>query len=169
MKTWLTLILGTISITGGMTYLVMHQGAQSLTDATSDDLSTPSKAEFSGGPIEGNLLSIAGGDSRVGKESIVTIPIKCAADTPLRLELLRVSCACVNGLYLAGQKIEENQPVTIKPGETATLKISWTPKPEMSGNPAYRFSINFFVNDPQYSPTFRIELTTRVQPKEEPK
>jgi hypothetical protein len=168
MKLWVTLIVSTILITAIMTYLVLHRGAQTLAEPGSvEESSLPSRVEFPGGTIEGNVLDIDGGASRPGRESSVVVPLKCTGSAPLKLELLRVSCTCANALFLNDRKLEEGRdPVTLQPGESATLKINWTPKDEQGGNPAYRFSASFLLNDPRYSHTFRIQITTRILPKE---
>lgn len=169
MKLWLTLVFGTIAISASMTYLVMHQGAQTLPDASQQDaeFSTPSKADFGkAGTIDGNVLVVDAGTSNVGKRTTVTIPIKCTAEHPLKLELLRTTCSCAHTPSFDGQDVLEKKPVTLKPGETAEFKIPFTPKEEQAKTPKYRFSMIFNTNDPQYSPTFRIQVETQVLPSE---
>jgi hypothetical protein len=168
MKLWLTLIFGTILISFAMTYLVMHQGAQTLPDASEKEVefTTPSRAEFGLGRIDANVLVVEGGTSYVGKVHSVSIPVKCTGTAPLRIELLRITCACVDKLLFNGKELEEKKPVMVNPGETATFKISWKPKEAQTKEPLYRFRLVFLMNDLQYSPTFNIEVETQVLLKE---
>ena len=164
MKLWLTLIFGTIGISASMTYLVMHQGAQTLPDTGSQDpeYSTPSKAEFGKGKIDGNVLVVDAGPSHVGKRSTVTIPIKCTSPNAFKIELLSITCSCVHPLSFGTQEVLEKKPMTLKPGESIELRIPFTPKDEQAKTPKYRFFAKFLTNDPQYSPTFRIQVETEV-------
>jgi len=167
MKMWLMLILATILITFASTYVWMYQGAQALADVgREDEFTTPSQAQFTGGTLEGNALALNGGDSRPGAESIVSLPIKCTGSAPLKVELLRVSCACAHTLLFNDRKLELYDTVMLQPGEAATLQIKWTPKDDQANNPSYRFSAIFLLNDPQFSPTFRVEVTTRILSRE---
>lgn len=164
MKFWSTLCLGTIVISAGMTYLIMHQGAQTLPDDSpaAKEL-PPSEARFKEGQLEGNVLAFNGGESHVGEESVIVVPVECAGDQKLKIELIRISCPCVNGLFFNGKRLELNEAFVLEPKQKGELRLSWTPNEDQEGNPAYRFSAVFVLNDPQFTPFFRLEVVTHVK------
>ena len=168
MKFWLTLVVGTISITAGMTYLILHQGGQTLPDAYSDKgEAPPSEVTFRLGTLESNVLVVNAGETAVGKESVLVVPFQCVGENPLTVELVRIGCPCVNSMQFDGKRIDIKEVVTILPSKTGNLRISWTPKPEQAGNPAYRFAAIFLVNDPDFADhILRLELTTSVKAKD---
>ena len=163
MKLWFTLAFGTVAISASMTYLVMHQGGQTLAIAPAGPApAAPSQAGFDTGRLEGNVLVLSAGGTIVGQEASLTLPIKCIGSAPLQIELLRITCSCVHPLTLNGKELESKKPVDIAPGETGLLKIRWTPKEDQAKMTIYRFSLIFLTNDPQYSPNFRVEVETQV-------
>jgi hypothetical protein len=87
---------------------------------------------------------------------------------PLTLRLIGTNCGCVHDLTIDGKKLEpKGEGVTRMPGEGGTIKMTWTPKPDMQAGTQLRFTADLLSNDPQYADTIRLEVITRLVPPKE--
>jgi hypothetical protein len=174
MKFWLTIILGTVALSFGSTWLVMHQGAQeqvkySYEPATGE----PGEIEFGGpGKQVSNIRTIDVGRVMLGKPQSVEIPFRNTGKGPLTVELIRVSCGCAHDVKIDGDKVEPgHKPVVKAPGQSGTISVAWNTKIDIvaAGGPDFVLSLDLLVNDPQYYEPVRIEIKSRLTPPTEGK
>src|SRR4051794_38812354 len=98
MRFWFTLILSTVGISAGMTWLVMHQGAQFQPPArAASSAKAPPRITFesqTGLTIDANVLEAKTGPSAVGQGYGAVFTFKNEGQGPLDLFLLRKSNGC---------------------------------------------------------------------------
>jgi hypothetical protein len=166
LKYWLTLVVATILITAGITWLVMNVGAQGMPNVIEavGAKAAPPNMVFETHKLNSNTLEIDAEKSIVDKVSKVEVAFRNEGEGPLRIQLTRTSCACVHDVSINGQILEpEKTWVEIPAGQRGMLVFSWQPKKEQlsSGKPL-RLSAEFQVNDPQpyFSNGLRLEITS---------
>lgn len=169
MRFWLSLILGTIVVSGGVTWLWLHQGAQ--LDSSYGSLQQPlanGQLEFDDVKMVANVIDVAPGDSHLNETKAITVPFRNTGPGPLKLQYLRASCKCVGGVSVDDVVLKQGgDPVIKNAGDKGTLKIWWTPSKdscEECDKKRMLIAVELFANDPrpQFSNPFRFEILTRV-------
>lgn len=165
---WLTLIVGTVVVSAGITWLVMNVGAQGMPDVieSGSEVAIPPKIVFD----KGQNLQIVGGNVRleadkcvVDKSSTVVVHFKNEGMGKLRLQLSRTSCECITEIKVNGEVVEKGRNwVETAPGQSGAISFSWKPKKDQLREPNLRLSAEFQINDPEpyYSNGLRLEIQT---------
>jgi hypothetical protein len=170
MRFWLTLIVGTIVISSGLTWLVLHQGAQTLPGVVfvPPPAGDPPKLVFDQVEVISNTIVIDAGNSYVDKESKVEVAFRNEGKGKLEVRLIRTSCGCVHDVGVNDTKLSDGGKIEIPPGGSGKLFFKWAPKKEQVLEGPIRLTADFLVNDPQpqYLDGFRLELKTLVMPSQ---
>ena len=174
LKFWLALILGTIGIATGLTYLKLHRGAQTISYPppaaktktpiieflTSETESADRKMEVSANVVTFNIK-----ESAADKENQVSFNLKNAGEGILELSLIHSSCTCAE-IYIDKQRITNTEHLAkIAPGQTALVKLVYKPKydPKKEGGDKTRITVTFRHNDDRYSDNLHFEIVTAVK------
>lgn len=178
MRFWLTLVLSTIGISAGLTWLSLHQGAQitpgnvKLTDTgelpgefTFDPKSLDKIAQNV--TVQDNVISIATRESAVHQENTLEIKFQNKGKGPLRFSLITASCGCSHA-FLNGQELQKGEPgPDVAPNGEGTLKLVWKAQEkhfsEQEGDKGYRFAFEFYFNDTRFSDNLKIEVYSRIK------
>lgn len=167
LKYWLTLIIGTVVTTAGITWLALNVGAQGMPDVleATSAIATPPKTVFDKDVnLIGSTIDIDAGKSIVGKTSKVDVGFTNEGEGVLRLKLIRTSCKCVHGITINGQVAEQDKNwIETPPGQKGVISFSWTPEKEQVRAPNLRISAEFQTNDPQplFGNGLRLEILTK--------
>lgn len=167
---WLALVVGTISISAGVTWLSMNVGAQGMPNVieASSQLAEPPKTVFEGVRMVGNTIEIDHGQCQVDRDHAVEIPFRNEGKGKLRIQLTETSCKCVHEIQINGQPMKTGETwVEIPGGQSGVIRFGWHPKQEQLSAGTLRLSATFALpNDPQphFSNGLRLEITTRVVP-----
>lgn len=175
MKFWLTLILGTITISAGLTYLKLHRGAQTIVyppPAPKAKLplieflpSKPNTDETSM-EVSANLVMINVKESVADVEKEVGFKIKNKGEGTLELSYKSESCSCAT-VYVDNQRVSGTSHMTkVAPGQTVDVKMTYKAKYENTGRGSdkKRIRVTFEHNDERYSDNLQFEIVTVVKP-----
>lgn len=176
MKFWIPLIFGTIAVSAFLTYLNLYKGAQTLTLPPPPAPAVPGKLDFgnpvpiNGKPaadvqIDANVVVLKAGVSYVGETTSVGIELKNTGEGPLELAMEEFGgCDCAN-YYMDDKEITKTNPrVTIQPGRSAVLRISFKPQIKHVTE-QFRNRASFSHNDPRFNDRIHIELQSSVKPR----
>ena len=172
MKFWLTLIISIIASSALLTYIYVNQ-AKAPPRPTRPQTTTlaaqePPKIVFEGVKQDVNVIPLDAGDTPLNGSNSVEVVFRNVGKGPLTLRLIGTNCGCVHDLTIDGKKLEpKGEGVTRMPGEGGTIKMTWTPKPDMQAGTQLRFTADLLSNDPQYADTIRLEVITRLVPPKE--
>ena len=172
MRFWITLVVSTVVISFGLTWLVMHQGQEVLPvlAPTSSAAEEPPIVVFEldkDQATEANGVEAKVAESVVGQEREAVVKLKNTGKGPLRLAWHEPpSCGCME-LRIDGKAFgATSAPVIKKPGETATIALRWKAEqrhlinqPERGDS---RFAVELKWNDPRFNANLRMEAVTRV-------
>jgi hypothetical protein len=174
MKFWLPLILGTIGVSAFLTYLNLYKGAQTLSfppvatkSAVFGRLDIGAGVSLKGKPAPhveqlANVVEVDGGVSYVGERSDAAITIRNTGQGPLELSLLEKSCTCANIFVDDKEVTPTDHVVTLAPGKSAILRMSWKPEVRNSGEHS-RIRARFEHNDPRYNDNFIFEIVSNIK------
>ncbi len=175
LKFWLALILGTITISAGLTYLKLHRGAQTISyppPATKQEFpqvefqqnqSDSAKAKME---VSANVVTFKVNESFVDEESSMSCNIKNAGKADLELSLFNKSCNCAE-VYIDDQRLSLTDHLRkIAPGKTAIIKLVYKPKteqlPKETGEKS-RIRATFTHNDDRFSDNLHFEVVTEIK------
>ncbi len=175
LKFWLALILGTITISAGLTYLKLHRGAQNISyppPATKQEFPqvdfqniASNKTEMA---VSANVVTFKVPESFVDEESSMSCNVKNSGKADLELSLLSKSCTCAE-VYFDDQRVSLTDHLRkIAPGKTAVIKLVYKPKsaqlPKEPGDTS-RIRATFAHNDERFSDNLHLEIITQIKPR----
>lgn len=165
MRFWLTLILGTIAISGILSwlYLRMEAAPYPAIQLQSDKGVLP-RVEFPGHTLAGDPKTVAlqHGQSHLDVEYRVSVPVANRGAGELVLTVGRKTCGCIQNVFLDDASMPEGLPMMLPPGSEKQIHITWkysqgAAEPDRDR----RFAVEFLTNDPE-TPVFRVEVSTHV-------
>jgi len=175
-KFWLALILGTITISAGLTYLKLYRGAQTISypppapktkPPTIEFLPTKSNTDEVQMDISANVVTFNVKESKADRANEVSFKISNTGEGQLNLSLLPSSNTSGDvDIYVDQQKVTPtDHQAKVLPGKTAVVKMFYTPKSsaEKGTSDKTRFTATFGHNDVRYSDNFRFEIETMVK------
>jgi hypothetical protein len=173
MKFWLTLILGTIAISAGLTFLNLYKGAQTISypppakpekSAQIEFIEVPQPIKEAKTVISANAVSIDIPDTRVGVRNECHIRFKSTGEAPLHLTF--ESTASGLEIYIEDRRITGTDPhFELPPGREANLKLVWTPTRDQVSNddkPRTRGVVRFAHNDQRFTDELIFEARAKV-------
>jgi hypothetical protein len=173
MRFWFTLIVSTVAISAGMTWLVMHQGAQIEPPPARVTVASkvPPQIAFPPAPglkVEANYLEVKAAPSVVGRQYAVEVRFRNQGQGPLELYLFRRGPGCTE-VALDGKPLAENGERVVKaPGSEGTIRVTWSPAANhlegQEGGGAH-FTCDLQHNDPRLNDTIHIEVISPVTPR----
>jgi len=167
---WLALVVGTVVISAGVTWLSMNVGAQGMPNViqASTDIAEPPRTVFPGVKLVGNTIEIQYGPGQVDKDHAVEVRFRNEGKGKLRMQLTETSCKCVHEIQVNGQRMTVGETwAEIPGGQEGVIRFGWHPKQEQLASGTLRLSATFALpNDPQpqFSNGLRLEITTQVVP-----
>ncbi len=168
MKFWLTVIISTIVVSAGSTWLLMHQGGQSLAVPTFDPSSKePPKIVFDGVELRSGVIEIDAGETAVGAKHTREIAFHNEAKGALKFQLTSTpSCGCVQEVSIDGERLEPRGPRVKAKADRGKISVSWVPKQSEQSN--VRVAVELLINDPrpEFSNPIKVEIVSRLKPKE---
>ncbi|HMO35122.1 MAG TPA: DUF1573 domain-containing protein [Gemmatales bacterium] len=171
LKFWLTLILGTIMISSGLTYLKLHRGAQTISYPPPAPKQEVALVEFQSIPenktkmeVSANVVTFKVPESFVDEENTMTFLIKNNGKADLEMSLLSKSCNC-SEIYFDDQRVSLTDHMRkVAPGKTATIKLNYRPKSEqLKDSGTSRIRATFTHNDERFSDNLHFEVVTTVK------
>ena len=174
-KFWLALILGTITISAGLTYLKLHRGAQTISYPPSAAKAKAPQVEFINTytpsdekqmEVSANVVTLILKESYHEVSEEVSFKVKNAGEGELKLSLMHESCNCL-GISIDGQRVSgTNHESKIGPGKTVEVRINFKPKfdPNRSSADKTRIRATFSHNDDRFSDNLHFEILTLVKP-----
>ncbi len=174
-KFWLALILGSIGISGGLTYLKLHRGAQTIVypppapkakSPQVEFINTLSPSDAKQMEISANVVTFNIKESYHGVEDEVNFKVKNVGEGVLELSLLQETCSCL-GIYIDGQRVSGTSHMTkIAPGKTVPVRITIKPKYDINktNTDKTRVRATFNHNDERFSDNLHFEIVTLVKP-----
>lgn len=176
LKFWAALILGTIVIATGLTYLKLHRGAQTLNLPPVAQQTLHPQVEFLADKTprnnarmeaSANIVTFYLNESIVDQEQTIPFQVRNSGKADLELSLLTKSCSCAE-VYVDDRRVTLNDHMSkIAPGKTATVKLVYKPKkenlPREPGDKA-RIRATFTHNDERYNDNLHFEIVTQVKP-----
>jgi hypothetical protein len=173
-KFWLALILGTVTIAAGLTYLKLHRGAQTISYPPPAPKTKPPLIEYQNTQpdtdekrveISANVVTFHVKESKADKENEVMMRLKNTGEGPLELSLKHSSCTCAK-IYLDSQLVTmTDHLVKIPAGQSALLKLIYKPKfdPNRVNGDKLRITATFAHNDERYNDDLHFEIVTDVK------
>jgi len=173
-KFWLALILGTIAISGGLTYLKLHRGAQTISYPSPAPKTKPPLIEFlsnmpqndeSSMEISANVVTFHIKESKADKPHEVSFKVHNTGEGALELSLRQVSATTID-IYVDKQQVTmTDHKVKIPPGQTGLIRLIYTPTVNTAKKPGDkdRFTVVFEHNDDRYSDNLHFEIETDVK------
>jgi hypothetical protein len=173
LKFWLALILGTITISAGLTYIKLYRGAQTKSYPPPATKQEHPLVEFANVAenkakmeVSANVVTFKAGDSYVDDEYSVSCQVKNNGLADLELSLRNVSCTCA-GVYVDSQRISlTDHERKVAPGKFATIKMVYKPKTEQLPNEpdaVSRIRATFKHNDDRFSDNIHFEIVTHIK------
>ncbi|MCS7166603.1 MAG: hypothetical protein RMI91_06385 [Gemmatales bacterium] len=165
MRFWLTLILGTIAVSGSLTWIYLRMEAANFPAI---------QLQSGGGPLP--LVAVPGHDfqgdpktvvlkhekSEMNVEYRLSVPVANRGQGNLVLTLARKTCGCIRGVFLDDAPCPEGFQFTLAPEQQKQVTVVWKYTPsETKPDQDRRFAVEFVTNDPE-TPVFRIEVNTHV-------
>lgn len=177
LKFWAALILGTIGISAGLTYLKLYRGAQTQAAPPPAVQTQQAHAEFIADTTPGNIarMEISGStvtfqvnESIVDQEYSIPFQVRNTGKAELELSLLNKSCSCAE-IFVDDRKITlTDHSSKIAPGKTSTVKLVYRPKqaqlPQQAGDKA-RIRATFNHNDDRFDGNIHFEIVTEIKAK----
>ena len=172
-KFWLALILGTITISAGLTYLKLHRGAQTISYPPPAPKTKPPAIEFVSMKantdevkmeISANVVTFKVKESRADRPNKVSFNISNTGEGQLDLSLLAAATGA--DIYIDQQKLTlTNHKIKVLPGKTAVVEIMYQPKfdPEKPAGTKTKIDTTFEHNDQRYSDYLHFEIETEVK------
>jgi hypothetical protein len=173
-KFWLALILGTISISAGLTYLKLHKGAQTISypppapktkPAIIDFISTSPNNDDVSMEISANVVTFKVRESKADKENQVSFKIHNTGEGTLDLSLEKISPDFAK-VYIDQQQLTPtDHQVKISPGKTSVVTLQYKPKLEIGKKSGEKLHITttFTHNDERYSDNLHFDIETSVK------
>lgn len=173
-KFWLALILGTIVIASGLTYLKLHRGAQTISYPPPAPKSKPPALEFLSAKdntdeirmdISANVVTFKVKESKADKPNEVSFKLNNTGEGPLELSLRASSCTCTSIFIDQQQLTLTNHKFTLPPGQTAMVRLNYKPKLDQNkvAGEKTRITATFEHNDERYSDNLHFEIETEVK------
>jgi hypothetical protein len=173
-KFWLALILGTISISAGLTYLKLHKGAQTISypppapktqPAIIDFIATSPNNDDVRMDISANMVTFQVKETKADKESEVSFKIHNSGEGTLNMDLERSSSDSARIFFDDKQLTLTDHNVKIAPGKTAVVKWLYKAKVETGkkGGEKTKITSVFQHNDARYSDKLYFEIETTVK------
>lgn len=173
MRFWLSIILGTMVVSFGLTWLVMKQGQNIELTPIATVASTDEQPEiaFDLGPNmrrESNVVEVQAGPTKVGASNQIEVKFKNQGKGPLRLTYLSESCGCAE-IKIDGVKLKKESPPIIKnPGDSGVITFQWKAEPRhLTNQPPdgqFRFAFDLDTNEKKYTAALRIEAVSKILP-----
>ncbi|HQR06984.1 MAG TPA: hypothetical protein PLN21_09190 [Gemmatales bacterium] len=173
-KFWLALILGTIAISAGLTYLKLHRGAQTISypapapktkPPSIEFLSTKSDTDEVKMEISANVVTFKVKESKADRPNQVSFKISNTGEGQLELDL-RASSSTSTDIYFDQHKVTlTDHTVKVPPGQSAVVSIIYTPKyePDLVPGTKTKITTTFEHNDVRYSDNLHFEIETEVK------
>ena len=173
-KFWLALILGTIAIAAGLTYLKLHRGAQTIAYPPPAPKTKPGFIEFiTTNPnnddvrmdISANVVTFQVKESKADKENEVSFKIHNTGEGTLDMDLFRSSSDSARIFFDQKLVTLTDHNVKIPPGQTAAVRWLYKPKLEADkkGGEKTKITSVFQHNDARYSDNLYFEIETTVK------
>lgn len=176
LKFWVALILGTIGIAAGLTYLKLHRGAQTISYPAPASKQKSPQIEFQTAQpdtdaikmeVSANVVIFHVKESKVGNEYQMSFNIKNAGQADLELSLINQSCTC-SEVFVDNQRVSlTDHQKKVPPGKTATIKLVYVPKKDQIAKEpgeTTRVRASFNHNDERFSDNLHFEIVTEVKP-----
>ncbi|MCS7015267.1 MAG: hypothetical protein RMJ19_09150 [Gemmatales bacterium] len=165
MRYWLTLIFGTISVSGILTWLYLRMEAAPfpVIQLQSDEGSLP-RLEVPEHNLQGDPKTVALNHekSQMNVQYRLGVPVANRGPGTLHLTLTRKTCGCIQRVLVDDEPVAEGFPITISTGGQKQVDIVWRYTPEVTRPDQDRlFAVEFTTNDPE-TPVFRIQVSTHV-------
>lgn len=175
-KFWLALILGTVSISAGLTYLKLYRGAQTISYPPPAPKTKPPAIEFL--PVKSNtdevqmdisanVVTFKVKESKADRPNEVSFKINNTGEGQLNLSLQPSSGTGGDvDVYVDQQKLTlTDHRAKVLPGKTALVQMIYTPKysPEKGTGDKTRITATFQHNDERYNDNFHFEIETVVK------
>lgn len=173
-KFWLALILGTISISAGLTYLKLHRGAQTIAypppapktkPAIIDIIATSPNNDDVSMEVSANFVTFKVRESKADKDNEVSFKIQNTGEGTFELSLRNSSSTFVQ-IYIDQQHVTlTDHLVKIPPGQTSVVRLLYRPKLEADkkGGEKLRIDTTFEGNDERYSDNLHFVIETTVK------
>lgn len=173
-KFWLALILGTITISAGLTYLKLHRGAQSIPYPPPAPKTKPPAIEFLHSKadtdevkmeISANVVTFKVKESKSDRANEVGFIVNNTGEGELVLDLRGASSTNAD-IYFDQQKVTlTDHTVKVPPGKSANVRIIYTPTydPEKGTGGKTKITTSFEHNDVRYSDNLHFEIETEVK------
>lgn len=172
MRFWLTLILGTVVVSSGLTFLTLHQGGQTITRTEITPPPPPNIRPEISFDLEPGMMQIANGleakkdSAKFGETHNFSVKCKNQGNGDLTLRLIRVQPEEME-VRFNGKTLANNDTVTLKPGEKGEIFMKWPvnikigrgQKPE-----GYHFRAEFDWNDHRFDDPLLVEVIQRIRP-----
>lgn len=174
LKFWLALILGTIGVAAGITYLKLHRGAQTISYPPVAARNKQARVEFIQAQpdtddlkveVSANVVTFHAKQSKAGKEYQMSIKLKNVGEADLDLNLLSQSCTC-SEVYVDDKRVTlTDHQKKVPPGQTATIRMNYIPNKDQIANEEgkkTRVRATFTHNDERFSDNLHFEIVTLV-------
>lgn len=174
-KFWFALIFGTIIISGGLTYLKLHRGAQTIDFPAPAEKPKLPLVEFqpvsqqdskNKMEISANVVTINVPESTLNQDTSVSFNVLNKGAADLELSMLAKSCTCAD-VFIDDQRISGTTHLTkIAPGKTALIKLTYKLKQEQvpaKAGEKVRLKTIFHCNDERYVDNLHFEIVTTVK------
>lgn len=173
MKFWLSLILGTIVISAGLTYLNLYKGAQTVQYPPLPKKPDPAVIEFVDvkQPVEGatttvlaNAVTVELPEVPVGKRVEGLVRFKNVGKAALTLTLQDATSNIE--VYFNDKRITGTEPrAELPPGQEGAVRLVWAPSREQVTQPEQpktRALVRFDHNDDRFTDALIFELKAVV-------
>lgn len=170
-KFWLALILGTIAISAGLTYLKLHRGAQTISYPAPAPKTKPPALEFH--PlkadteevqmeISANVVTFKVKDFKIDKPNEVAFKINNQGEGQLELSLQSLTSPIADtSIFVDQQKVTlTDHKVKVPPGKTVVVQMIYQPKYEIEKavGKTPKITATFEHNDVRYSDFLHFEI-----------
>lgn len=165
MRFWMTLIVGTVCVSGALSwlYLRMEAAPHPAIQLQSETGALP-RVEFPGHELisDPKTVALKHEKSQLDVEYRISVPLINGGTGDLHLTVARKTCGCIQNVFLDDAPMPDGLPLKVSPGEQKQVHVVWkysreTTEPERDR----RFAVEFITNDPEI-PVFRVEVATHV-------
>lgn len=173
MKFWLSLVLGTVVVSAGLTYLNLYKGAQTVDYPPLPKKPDPAMIEFVDVPqpvpgsnlvVQANAVTVELPETKVGTRVEGLIRFKSVGKAPLALTYQNATPNLE--VYFNNRRVTGTDArVELPPGKDGVVKLVWVPTREQITQPEQpktRAVVRFEHNDDRFTDDLIFELKTFV-------
>ncbi|GBD34912.1 hypothetical protein HRbin36_00015 [bacterium HR36] len=165
MRFWLTLVIGTITVSSVLSWLYLrmeaapHPAIQMQSETGAVPCLEVVGHQFAGDP---KTVALQHEKSQMDVEYRQSIAVANQGEGELMLTVARRTCGCVKNVFLDDVPMPEGLPLFVPPKGQKQLHIVWKYETNVTQSDRdRRFAVEFITNDPE-TPVFRVEITTHV-------